>query len=164
MAPYFTLDIEMTPERYEEMNEAAYKADRKLICVTLACSALFLLLAILSGLRGDIAYLIVLLLAAVGFPFLIRWLQRRAIAKAYASDRDLAGKYHYEFFEEGYTEDHGEDHQAVAYDHLYKIVESGDAYLLLQSRIRGAYFRKDECDEELLRFFGILEETQKTTD
>ena len=119
-----------------------------LMCALCAAGGLYELIFAKKLLEG-----VLLLLAVVAIPFMVRYLKRRNLQKAWKSNTEIHGmQSHFEFYPEYFSVTDEKGHSEVKYADLTAIYETPLAFYLMRSKTQGMVVAKKKGEEKLHAF------------
>ncbi|GEM_PF-6205444 len=119
------------------------------VCAAYGCYEIFLAKKLLEG--------ILLLAAVVIIPFIVRYLKRRNLQKAWKANTEIHGmQSHFDFFSDHFEVTDSKGHSQVNYADLYAVYETNLAFYLMRSKTQGMVVEKRKGGEKLHAFLRSL--------
>ena len=154
MKPNFTADTKydyaifcdynlLLAQKYGKMNLIVL-----LMCALCAAGGLYELIFAKKLLEG-----VLLLLAVVAIPFMVRYIKRRNLQKAWKSNTEIHGMTsHFDFYPDYFEVTDQKGHSKVNYSDLTAIFETDLAFYLMRNKTQGMVVAKTKNGEKLTAF------------
>ena len=162
MEPLFEVSVTYTQRHYLTFYRAwmnSRKAYNWFILLSLLFFAFFLFDAIGKEDGAKIVILSLGIMAIISLRILYPRQLARSLYETNQLERDM--ETNYRFFPDYYVMENTIGHKTVAYNKLYAVIETKNAFLLMTAKNQGNCIEKSYCSEQIIAFLRRLISPQK---